>query len=313
MQARERSFVRKTLLSMTADAESRFEPRGPLDLSLTLGPLGFGPSMRHEAGAIWRATRTPAGAATVQLEHRNGRVNARAWGPGAEWAVAHAQVLCGEEDDESGFVAAHQLIARLRRDIRGLRMPRSLTVFEALVPTVILQLVTTEQGREAYRHLVNALGEAAPGPVRLTLPPSPQVLARTPYWSFHRFGIERRRAEVIIRAARSANRLEEIISMDLPSAYRRMQAFAGVGPWTAAKVAMVALGDADAVPLGDYHLPHVVAYALEGIPRSTDEHMLELLEPYRGHRARVIRLLTTAGIGAPRFGPKKPLRDIRSN
>jgi hypothetical protein len=41
--------------------------------------------------------------------------------------------------------------------------------------------------------------------------------------------------------------------------------------------------------------------------------MLELLTPYRGHRARVIRLLTISGISAPRFGPKQPLRDIINN
>jgi 3-methyladenine DNA glycosylase/8-oxoguanine DNA glycosylase len=98
--------------------------------------------------------------------------------------------------------------------------------------------------------------------------------------------------------------------MDLPSAYRRLEAFPGVGPWTAAKVALVALGDSDAVPVGDYHLPHAIGYALEGTPRSSDDRMLELLEPYRGQRARVIRLLTISGIGAPRFGPHMPLRDI---
>src|SRR5256885_363268 len=68
---------------------------------------------------------------------------------------------------------------------------------------------------------------------------------------------------------------------------------------------------ANAVPVGDYHLPHMVGYALDGTPRSTDERMLELLEPYSGHRGRVIRLLIAAGIGAPRFGPKKPLRNIK--
>jgi 3-methyladenine DNA glycosylase/8-oxoguanine DNA glycosylase len=98
--------------------------------------------------------------------------------------------------------------------------------------------------------------------------------------------------------------------MDLASAYRRIRAFPGVGPWTAAKVAMVALGDADAVPVGDYHLPHSIGYLFDGTPRSTDERMLEILEPYRGHRARVIRLVIEAGIGAPRFGPRKPLRQI---
>ena len=98
--------------------------------------------------------------------------------------------------------------------------------------------------------------------------------------------------------------------MDLSSARRRLEAFPGIGPWTAAKVAQVALGDADAVPVGDYNLPHTVGYALEGTARSSDERMLELLEPYRGHRARVIRLIGVAGITAPRFGPRMPLPDF---
>jgi 3-methyladenine DNA glycosylase/8-oxoguanine DNA glycosylase len=147
----------------------------------------------------------------------------------------------------------------------------------------------------------------------MKLPPSPQVLARTPYWAFHRFGVERRRAEVIIRAAVSAKRLEETTAMSRTDAYRRLEAFPGVGPWTAAKVALAALGDSDAVAVGDYHLPHIVGYAFEGTARSSDERMLELLEPYRGHRARVIRLLHLAGISAPRFGPHMPLRDIAGN
>jgi 3-methyladenine DNA glycosylase/8-oxoguanine DNA glycosylase len=246
----------------------------------------------------------------MRLERTNGSVDVRAWGPGAEWAVANAPGLCGEQDDDSGFAPAHPLVGRLHREMRGVRMTRTLAVFETLVPTVLGQQVTTEEARESYRHLVNALGEKAPGPYALKLPPSPEVLSRTPYWAFHRFGIERRRADVIIRTARSAKRLEQITSMDMPGAYGRLQAFPGVGVWTAAKVAMVALGDADAVPVGDYHLPHSIGFALEGTARSTDDRMLELLEPYRGHRARVIRLITHAGIGAPKFGPHKPLRKI---
>ncbi len=298
---------------MTADAEGRFEPRRPLDLRGTLNLLGYGPWVRREDGAVWLATRTREGPATLHIARRNGTVDVRAWGPGAAWAAAHAPALCGEEDDDSGFNPTHPLLARLHRESRGLRMPRTHAVFEALVPTIIGQQVTSEEARESYRHLVNALGEPAPGPRRLKLPPDPHSLARTPYWAFHRFGVERRRADVIIRAARSAKRLEETVAMDLPSAYRRLQAFPGVGPWTAAKVAMVALGDADAVPVGDYHLPHSVGYVFDGTPRSTDERMLELLEPYRGHRARVIRLIVEAGIAAPRFGPRKPLRNYRTS
>jgi len=196
------------------------------------------------------------------------------------------------------------------REYERRRIPRTAAVFEALVPAVIGQLVTTVEARRSYRGLVTAMGEPAPGPWRMMLPPSAQVLSRMPYWAYHRFGIERRRADVIIRAARSVRRLEDTAEMDLAAAYSRLRAFPGVGPWTAAKVAMVALGDADAVPLGDYHLPHSIGYALEGSARSTDERMLELLEPYRGHRARVVRMITMAGIAAPRFGPRRPLRDI---
>lgn len=249
----------------------------------------------------------------MRIHPEGSAIQVDAWGPGASWAVAHAPVLCGEEDDDGGFHPAHDFIADLWRRHPGLRVPRTQAVFEALVPAVLGQLVTSEEARASYGALVAALGEPAPGPARLTLPPSPRVLAGTPYWAFHRFGVERRRAETIIRAARSAKRVEETITMDMPSAYARLEAFPGVGRWTAAKVAGVALGDPDAVPVGDYHLPHIVGYVFEGTSRSTDERMLELLEPYRGHRARVIRLLTVAGVGAPRFGPRKPLRDIIPN
>jgi 3-methyladenine DNA glycosylase/8-oxoguanine DNA glycosylase len=74
-------------------------------------------------------------------------------------------------------------------------------------------------------------------------------------------------------------------------AHARLRAIPGVGPWTSARIAMLALGDPDAVLIGDLHLPHLVSSALAGEPRGSDERMLELLEPYRGHRARVVRLL----------------------
>jgi 3-methyladenine DNA glycosylase/8-oxoguanine DNA glycosylase len=84
----------------------------------------------------------------------------------------------------------------------------------------------------------------------------------------------------------------------------------GLGPWSVAEVARTALGDADAVSVGDFHVPNVVAWALTGEPRGTDERMLELLEPYRPHRGRVQRLLEASGIRAPSFGPRMEVRAI---
>jgi hypothetical protein len=66
------------------------------------------------------------------------------------------------------------------------------------------------------------------------------------------------------------------------------------------------------VPLGDYHIPNAVTWALAGEPRGDDARMLELLEPYTGQRGRVIRLLMSGGRGAPRYGPKLSRQDIRA-
>jgi len=136
------------------------------------------------------------------------------------------------------------------------------------------------------------------------------VLAATPYWVFHPWGVEQRRAETVIRAARHASRLEEAVAMAPADAQRRLTALPGMGAWTAAEIAVVALGDPDAVSVGDYHLRNLVSWALAGEPRGTDERMLELLEPYRGHRARVVQLLELAGIAAPRRGPRLALSPI---
>ena len=140
--------------------------------------------------------------------------------------------------------------------------------------------------------------------------PSPQRLAAAPYWAVHRIGIERRRFAVIQMAASRAARLESTTTREPAEARRLLTTLPGIGPWSAAEVSAVAYGDRDAVSLGDYHLPHQVAWALAGEVRGTEARMLELLEPYRGHRARVVRLLTLGGITAPRFGPRMRLRDI---
>jgi len=293
-----------------------FNPGHPLDLADTLWPLRRGgiddPSVRIGDNEVWRATRTSQGLVTTHITAAGDGVDVEAWGPGADWAVEHAPILVGGLDDDRDFVPRHALVAELHRRHRGLRITKTEAVFEAVVPTVIEQKVPGLEARLAYRQTVRELGEPAPGPGGLTVPPSPKTLASTPYWVFHRFGVERRRAETIRRAAFYAHRLEEILFMDRSEAYRRLMALPGLGAWSAAEVALVALGDADAVSVGDYHLPHVVSWALAGQPRGDDRLMLELLEPYRGHRGRVLRLLLTGGPSPPRFGPRLPLYRIAS-
>jgi len=264
---------------------------------------------------VWRATRTPEGPATLRLRAVVGSdtIRATAWGDGAAWALRQAPELIGCGDDDSGLAATrvrHPLVARLHRRLPGLRMPRTRMVADAMAASVIEQKVTGLEAHRSYRQLALRYGEAAPGPGGLWLPPDLGALAGAPYYDLHRFGVERRRADTVRRVARHAHRLDATVDAPLDQAHIRMTAIAGVGPWTAAEVAQVALGDADAVSVGDYHLPHQVAYALAGERRATNARMLELLEPFRGHRGRVARLIVAAGLGPPRRAPRARLRSI---
>ena len=287
---------------------------GELDLVRTLAPLRRATpvdlTIRLGRLEAWRATRTPAGPGVERIRHLGRRVEVEAWGPGAEWLLEQAPALLGLDDQPEAFRPRQPLLAALARRFRGLRLGRTGAVMEALVPSVFEQKVPGMEARIALGRLVAMLGEPAPAPPgapALRLPPSPERLERTPYEVFHRMGVERRRAETVRRAASYAARLEETAAMPPAAAAARLQALPGIGPWTAAEVAQVALGDRDSVSVGDYHLPHLVAYALAGEPRGTDERMLELLEPFRGQRARVIRLLLAGGVSAPRRGPRLPL------
>ena len=285
-------------------------PLGPrLDLGRTLFPAVRGdgdPTTRVRPGEAWRAARTPDGPVTLRLTAiAAGNIEAKAWGPGAAWALETAPDLVGARDGAEGFRPVHPVLAEAWRRARGVRITRNRDVVRTLVAVILEQKVTGIEARRAWRALVRAHAEPAPGPANLLLPPDPARLAETPYFSFHPFGVERRRAEVVRAVCARARRIEGLADLTVAEARAGLEAIRGVGPWTAAQVARVALGDADAVAVGDFHMPHVVCWALAGEPRGTDERMLELLEPYRGHRGRVQVVLLAAGVKAPAFGPKR--------
>lgn len=292
-----------------------FAVRGPLDLRRTLAPLSRGPrdpTIRLAADHVWRATRTPDGPASVGLVHDGDELRAEAWGPGADRALAEIPALLRLDQEPAPIRAAHRIVADLARRHPGVRILRSEAVLESLFPAILEQKVTGQEAHRAWFGLIRAYGEPAPGPPewRLRVGPPPATLAGLPYYGFHPFGVERRRAELIRRVAARAAWFESIVDLPLPDAYARLTAVPGIGPWTAAEVGVRALGDEDAVSVGDFHLPNLVAFALAREPRADDARMLELLEPYRGQRARVIRLLELGGIRVPRYGPRLTPRRI---
>ena len=312
----------------------------PLDVPLTLSVHrrgGGDPAYRTDAaGAVWRTSLTPDGPGTLRVRSRRAAVtgeapgvvtgavvsgavvsgavvSGEAWGPGAGWLLDSLPAQLGFHDDRAGFTARHPVVGELALRYEGLRVGRSGRVFEALVPAVLEQKVVGREAHRAWRYLLGKFGAAAPGPAPdgMRVFPSPRTWARIPSWDWHRAGVESVRARTIITAAAVAARLEQALEEDPAEADRRLRSLPGIGAWTSAEIRQRAMGDPDAVSVGDYHLPNAVGWTLAG--RTTDDDgMLELLGPYAGHRYRVTRLIELGGSHPPRRGPRMPVRDYRA-
>ncbi|MEI7032495.1 DNA-3-methyladenine glycosylase 2 family protein [Streptomyces pratensis] len=292
-------------------------PPGPLDLRLVLGPLRRGPAdptYRTAAdGTFWRASRTPEGPGTLRLAARGDRIEAVAWGPGADWLLSRLPALLGADDDPDAFVPRHRLLAVARHRRPGLRLLRTGLVLESLIPSVLEQKVTTDEAYRAWRLLVRRFGAPAPGPTAdlgLHVMPDPRTWAMIPSWEWHRANVDAKRSATILRAVRAAPRLEEAATMDLPEALARLELIPGIGPWTSAETLQRSNGAADAVTVGDFHLPGIVGHALADHRDADDTEMLTLLAPYAGQRHRATRLILLSGRVPARRAPRMAPRDI---
>jgi 3-methyladenine DNA glycosylase/8-oxoguanine DNA glycosylase len=294
----------------------RYAPPGPLSLGLVLAPLRQGagdPTCRREGTSWWLTFATAAGTATLRLRHVAGAVEASAWGAGAEQAIAGVPDLLGARDDATGFDATrHPVVAALHHRFPGLRLTRAGRVMPFLVPTVLGQKVTGIEQKRAWRDLVLRYGEPAPGPAPagMRVAPSPAVWKRVPSWQWHTSGVGPQRSDTVMRAVAVGESLERTATMDAAEASRRLRTIPGIGVWTAAETVQRSHGDPDTVSVGDFHVSKRVGWALIG-RRVDDDGMLELLEPWRGHRQRVVRLIEASGIGYERHGPRMTIVDNR--
>lgn len=309
-------------MTLTADAaaadaaseaplETEYRPPHELDLIRTIGMLrrgGTDPTTVIDGPVIWRAVRTPLGASTLALRSAGGRVKATAWGPGAALALDLVPDLCGARDDPADFDASrHPLIAEVARRHPGLRLTRTDEVFDALACAILEQKVTSMQAFGAWRFLVTRFGERSPGPTPRPMfaAPAASVWRTIPSWSYHRAAVEPPQSKTIVRSAERGDRIERAVLAAAEGAHREriLTSLPGVGPWTSAETRIRALGDPDAVSVGDYHLAHEVGFVLTG-KRTDDDGMLELLAPWAGQRQRVIRMIFASGIREPRRGPR---------
>ena len=313
-------------------AQRRWQPSWPIDMASILRPLQQGaadPSLRIDARAasqsIWRTLHTPDGPAVVHMRvvASGGAVDVTAWGPGAAAAVEQAPEHLGAADDPAGFepesVASAAHSAQLRRGAvavaRRWRVPRAGSVVDVLVASILGQRVTGIEAHRAWATLLRAHGEPAQrycghAPAGLMVSPTQQQWRAVPVWSWRRAGVDGARSDTVARCLAALASLP-LATTPADAVRRRLRAVPGYGVWTDALLATRSYGDADAVAYRDFHLCHSVCHALTGSLRGSDEQMRELLQPWEGHRYRVVRLVEMCAVSAPRRGPRLAPSDHR--
>ena len=283
---------------------------GPASPGHTLAPHRRGPGdpcLQIVDGAFWRTSRQRSGPVSARISRTTlDAVECQAWGEGAEEFVENLPALLGADDVAEDFRPEHPIVAAAKAKAPHLRLGRTGRVLEAMIPAVLEQRV---QGVEAFRSwqlLVTRFGTPAPGPAPplMRVPPDADGWRRIPSWEYHRANVDPGRMRTLVGCAQRADALERQTDR------QAFTALPGVGIWTAAETAQRALGDADALSVGDYHLASMIGWTLLGRPID-DAAMEELLEPLRPHRYRAVRLLEVSGLAyLPRRGPRLPRQRI---
>jgi len=265
------------------------------------------------------AQHTAAGPATVALVPGDGAVDAEAWGPGAEAALVAIGSVLGGSDEPAGLDAvlgrpepdpgaatdvddereppgadAVEAVSALVERHRGFRLTATGRVVDAAVAAVCARGVSTFERDRAWALAVERLGDDAPGPGGLRLPPLPRRLAAADPYDLHVLGLESQRADEVRRVASHAARLD---GAPIAEAAGRLGGIVGLGADVVEHVRSVAFGEADALPVVDPHLAHLVV-DLVGPPGADRDDLAIALEPFRPHRGRVVRLVGLSAASA---------------
>ncbi len=279
---------------------------GPYDLALNVRGRGI-VALRGDPEPLLVRMRSVVGDDKLRRVQLSVYGTAQTSSEDVEHALRVGHDAAGLGDDPGDFTARltpHPVLGPLATRFAGARVTRTPTVFGAFMMAVSEQLVTWAEAQMAMRRIWRRYGERISGLSRLSaadtrresflvVTPRAERIAQLAAVDLRPLGLSMRRASTLLYGARNARVLERLRELPIDEAMRRLQAMPGVGPWTANVVAMRALGHADGVLVGDAGAPFVTSMALSG-ERGDDAKMLELLEPFRPHRARVHKLFDLA-------------------
>jgi 3-methyladenine DNA glycosylase/8-oxoguanine DNA glycosylase len=273
----------------------------PVHLRRTFALHAFGkfdPSASWTEGDTLKKTYSAhGGVCTVSVSRTDRGLRFEAEGAGAAEALSQLVAAAQIDDGYASFDPKHPAIAALHRELPGLRLIRVPWLFDIACSAVLQQRVRSTDAMREWRTICTRFGQTAAN--GQTAFPSPSALSAVPLHELLAIGIDPRRARTLLALAHEIRLHPLRPDMTHEQLRLRLGRVPGVGPWTVDMILGFGAADTDAVPIGDLYLPHLVSFALAGERRGTDERMIQLLEPFRPHRFRVVRLVYAANISVP--------------
>lgn len=264
-----------------------------------LGP--YDPTTELDHGCFRKAFFYRDSPAAIEIKRANqigaGSIEVSAYGGRADELLEETVRGLSQEDGYAQFVTPDAGMQRLHRLLPGLRVVRVPWLYDMACSAILQQRIRTVDAMRGWRKITYRYG--APAPLGLRAFPAADELAAVPQFALESIGIDAKRARTLLRFARETRFVSLRCDMRFDQLRETLLRISGVGPWTTETVLGYGAGDLDTAIPGDLHLPRIVCYALAGEDDGTDERMMELLEPFRGHRFRIIRLITAAGIDLP--------------
>jgi AraC family transcriptional regulator of adaptative response / DNA-3-methyladenine glycosylase II len=288
----------------------RLPYRAPLEADGLIAFLGLRavPGVEEvNADAYRRSLRLPHSTGTVELRPERGYVLARYRLEDLRdlsAAMQRSRALLDLDSDPhavSAVLGSDRLLGALVRKAPGRRVAGHVDAHELAVRAVLGQQVSLAGARTLAGRLVTEYGERLERPLGGVTHsfPSAEALARA---DPERLAMPtaRRHALLSLTAALARDELVLDAGADREEALRRLRALPGIGPWTAAYVAMRALRDPDAFLPTDLGVRHALErLGHDGRPAAA-EQVSDRWRPYRAYAVQYLwGSLTASGQARP--------------
>jgi len=184
------------------------------------------------------------------------------------------------------------LLAVVKR-LRGLKPPRTPTVFEALIIAILEQQVSLSAASTVRGRLAERFGQhmVCEGHQYVAFP-TPEALSRAQFEELRALGVTPRKAFCILEISKRVNEggldLETLAREPFHEIMRDLNRLKGIGPWTVEYMMCRGMGRYDALPANDTGLKAAVSrfYQTGGKPsEKTVRGILDRLGQYKGYGA----------------------------